>query len=1793
MRAALVLLLLAALAAADEQCTGCTVTNLNLKLYEAETGYQAEAELSYVRVTAVSFPPFFDVGKITQPVPEAGEGNRLERGPLAGESISFYYYDAGQKAYVLLCGPVTTDPNGLAVCSLSGIPATSTCTNIKANYSGREEYKPSESARLIHCPASAMPFSLTNIFGSETQRMGYACLPLFILAGLLFSYMYVVGKSPLTLFDITTPRLPKPKKLAFKRVRRPEGWKQATRVYGLASIGFASTFARISEAYAKQLKEVAHSMLQPSEANAVARDIDSALAKRKSEERALALEAVYDRLVREYRRQGEPSALAFAMSRLQRTRYGVLRFVESEKVHAEAEKIVHAAAGIPRWTTRGIRIPGTRYYAQVPGLVFAGEAYGSVKMVVGVGLRALRAGTAGLALLGVKAAKRVTHIPTGAEEWLRRQAGFLTQLAGQYVVDHQEDLREIVEHKMPNEVKAQLILRLSRELAATAKLLNASDIEVLRVRALNPENGDRRFEELSNVAANAHTALLGEFNRLYADAENPATAARLAALNGMMMELTEAWSTCMSHWNNLSLIEAEWRGRRMSEEDYHRRVREIADEVLAFNQRFIERERQEAARQGRYPTTADVEWELDRQFLLTDPHERRFETFSRLTSDLARRPTLNLGEFEERARTGVINALGDGAADYREGVLERTYGPLGEARRQQIMLEELRELARRRGIGVTAESLEELRAQLIQQGGEECVRDIAVIERTWRERYVDEQRLHMLEGFAEQQGIQNLAELARRQDMLRAVGESMERVMGEYNRPRENAINALADELISAGVLDAGVKKRPLAQRIMRISEAESNNRRTVNILLRAARKAGRIREDLTRLRFVDAALHDELRTADPARREELLRVNLERLFDAGCLVHVGATEGATVRRRDFWSLVDILESTGLARRERGRVIVETEGERAEIIDTRRRLDELGVLRPGGAVTYEMTQQLPMIAQATGWYVFPIDDPKAINTIRLSKDDVPINVELWFRWADGTVERYDRNKHAAALRNRQGELMAQARKPLTLREAFEKPSVYSLYGLIESHTLHPLLAGLERVVMAATMPRVQELYAAKAFIEYSSQVAREFKSEWEKGLYSQWMADLLKEGGTATRSNFTMLRDLMRAIDAGGGAEYRDVDGYFGELTRAFGAQRLGEEQGGVMVFQRARVEEVLRGVERELGELARYNAVYEERYKTHGERLDLEETVIPSLLQEREELRRRMQRYVGLAAAARGRGDETLAASYERTVENTRREIERLDERIARARKKAEILRLREKAWWQLNSDLRRYRRQVRERRAELTEREELALTKREELAFEKREELAFEKREELAFEKEIVEGLSDALYFMYHVETVRLPMRYKTPRAHSAAYGASLFIPGGYVWGPMSYLHPIDHMAGKSSMGFLWGLTLSMEDRFGHRFFRLTRPFILARQGIPFTTDPVQGYKPHSWLKATWYLIKGETFTRPGEALVPRYKNRIYLDELRGYRWKLSPAGRYPREERFAGWHGLVPWLSYMLNETTGVRDENMAFTFLKDRLQQITPEQSRDLELRSRGPFSPANYNTWYTTYRGPNAIRMGAAMARFITFNYPHLATPALREAAELELLLKSRSLPEQLKMLEDEYEFLKPWRQLSLAYAMPPIAMYELTRWLVAKASYRSTYEERERALQSGLWRVSAGFRRRFWGYLGLSAVKWTAIAAAGVTAGPVGAGAAYGAWSYINSYYPVYPPNTLAQWFMKRRASQRYPQTHTDYAWKTAECPHCGSHIGVFAHWCPHCRQNVDMGWRARWASQLSGGVSH
>ncbi|MCX8198186.1 MAG: hypothetical protein N3F07_03275 [Candidatus Micrarchaeota archaeon] len=83
----------------------------------------------------------------------------------------------------------------------------------KGEFRGSDEYKPS-SASLVICPRnnaaiSALGPALISAIGSPSN-IG-VCLPALVLSGLLIASMYYSGRNPLSLFDLTTPRLPKTK----------------------------------------------------------------------------------------------------------------------------------------------------------------------------------------------------------------------------------------------------------------------------------------------------------------------------------------------------------------------------------------------------------------------------------------------------------------------------------------------------------------------------------------------------------------------------------------------------------------------------------------------------------------------------------------------------------------------------------------------------------------------------------------------------------------------------------------------------------------------------------------------------------------------------------------------------------------------------------------------------------------------------------------------------------------------------------------------------------------------------------------------------------------------------------------------------------------------------------------------------------------------------------------------------------------------------------------------------------------------------------------------------------------------------------------------------------------------------------------------------------------------------------------------------------------------------------------------------------------------------------------------
>ncbi len=76
---------------------------------------------------------------------------------------------------------------------------------------------------MMYCPSQPRGLSIYNLLGlgQLSPALIGACLPIFLVLGLLMASMYQRGRDPLMLFDITTPRLPTMRKVRMKPVTQP------------------------------------------------------------------------------------------------------------------------------------------------------------------------------------------------------------------------------------------------------------------------------------------------------------------------------------------------------------------------------------------------------------------------------------------------------------------------------------------------------------------------------------------------------------------------------------------------------------------------------------------------------------------------------------------------------------------------------------------------------------------------------------------------------------------------------------------------------------------------------------------------------------------------------------------------------------------------------------------------------------------------------------------------------------------------------------------------------------------------------------------------------------------------------------------------------------------------------------------------------------------------------------------------------------------------------------------------------------------------------------------------------------------------------------------------------------------------------------------------------------------------------------------------------------------------------------------------------------------------------------
>ncbi len=143
--------------------------------------------------------------------------------PLAGETLHFKFDDFGDSGvYVPNCQDVAVGPDGMASCTISSADLAGKCRVVYAIYGGNNNTNPKllpGSASLLVCDmnslgVNAIGASITTLVSNNVL----ACFPLSLILGLLLASMYYSGRNPLSLFDITTPKMPKGKKAKMHKV---------------------------------------------------------------------------------------------------------------------------------------------------------------------------------------------------------------------------------------------------------------------------------------------------------------------------------------------------------------------------------------------------------------------------------------------------------------------------------------------------------------------------------------------------------------------------------------------------------------------------------------------------------------------------------------------------------------------------------------------------------------------------------------------------------------------------------------------------------------------------------------------------------------------------------------------------------------------------------------------------------------------------------------------------------------------------------------------------------------------------------------------------------------------------------------------------------------------------------------------------------------------------------------------------------------------------------------------------------------------------------------------------------------------------------------------------------------------------------------------------------------------------------------------------------------------------------------------------------------------------------------
>ncbi len=213
-------------------CPGCAFSTMDISGESTEDGAIISANLvaSTVDYSQQRSPQDLIGGYIgaMQDLPNitlTQSTRTAQTSPIADAQVFFYYNQfsvdssTGQLTPTQIsisgCDPATTDEAGTAICTVPKEVFQNKCTKIFASYEGNQTMGAS-SASITICDRSADAFAAmgAGLAGAIPPDQPL-CIVAIIISGLLLASMFFSGRSPLSLLDITTPLLPKPKSISY------------------------------------------------------------------------------------------------------------------------------------------------------------------------------------------------------------------------------------------------------------------------------------------------------------------------------------------------------------------------------------------------------------------------------------------------------------------------------------------------------------------------------------------------------------------------------------------------------------------------------------------------------------------------------------------------------------------------------------------------------------------------------------------------------------------------------------------------------------------------------------------------------------------------------------------------------------------------------------------------------------------------------------------------------------------------------------------------------------------------------------------------------------------------------------------------------------------------------------------------------------------------------------------------------------------------------------------------------------------------------------------------------------------------------------------------------------------------------------------------------------------------------------------------------------------------------------------------------------------------------------------